>query len=205
VAYGPPPPRLPSIVGYVAAALVAVLGIAAGIALIVSGVHAYIDKVEGFERVDVPGSAEVSLEDDGGYSIYYERPGLDTEDDLPPISVAVTAPDGSAVDLDRYGSDVSYSVSGFDGRGVFTFTADNSGNYRVRTDGASGQVAVGRGIGARFAGAVVAGVATILLAPLLGALLALVTFLRRSRAKRAQAVAWQPPQPQWGGPTGWSR
>jgi hypothetical protein len=194
---------MPSIVGYVAAALLAVFGIVAGIALIVAGVRSYIDKVEGFERVDVPGSAEVSLEDDGGYSIYYERPGLDSEDPLPSISVAVTGPDGSAVDLDRYSSDVSYSVSGFDGRGVFTFDADQPGAYRVRTDGSQGQVAVGRGIGARFAGAVVAGVATLLLAPVLGAVVALMTFLRRSRAKRAQAATWQP-QPQWGGPaTGW--
>jgi hypothetical protein len=201
VAYGPPPPRLPSIVGYVAAVLVAVLAIAAGIALIVVGIRDYIDKVEGFERIDVPASAEVAL-DDGGYSIYFERPGLDSEDALPSISVAVTAPDGSPVDLDRYSADVSYSVSGFDGRGVFTFDADQPGSYRVRTDGSEGQVAVGRGIGARFAGAVVAGVATILLAPLLGALLALVTFLRRSRAKRAQAAAMWQPQPQWGA-TGW--
>lgn len=195
---------MPSIAGYVAAALVAVLGIAAGIALIVSGIRTYIDKVEGFERVDVPGSAEVSLEDDGGYSIYYERPGLDNESTLPSISVAVTGPDGAPVDLDRYHSEVSYSVSGFDGRGVFTFQADEPGAYRVRTDGAEGQVAVGRGIGARFAGAVVAGIATLLLAPLLGALLWLITFLRRSRAKRAQAAAWQP-QPQWGAPppTSW--
>jgi hypothetical protein len=64
-------------------------------------------------------------------------------------------------------------------------------------------VAVGRGIGARFAGAVVAGVGTLLLAPVLGAVLALITFLRRSRAKRAQAAAMWQPQPQWGGPTGW--
>ena len=187
---------MPSIVGYVAAGLLVVFGIAAGIALIVAGIRTYIDKVEGFERVDVPGSAEVSLEDDGGYSIYYERPGLDSEDSLPPISVAVLAPDGSPVDLDRYHSEVNYSVSGFDGRGVFTFQADAPGAYAVRTDGTEGQVAIGRGIGARFAGAVVAGIGTLLLAPLLGALLALVTFLRRSRAKRAA-------QPQWGGATGW--
>jgi hypothetical protein len=194
---------MPSIVGYVAAILVAITGIVGGIALIVGGIRDYIDKVEGFERVDVPGSAQVSLEDVGGYSIYFERPGLDSEDALPSISVAVTAPDGSSVDLDRYDTDVSYSVSGYDGRGVFTFRADSTGNYEVRTDGPEGQVAVGRGIGARFAGAVVAGVGTLLLAPVLGAVLALITFLRRSRAKRAQAAAMWQPQPQWGGPTGW--
>jgi hypothetical protein len=188
------------VTGYVLAGLLTLACIAGGIVLIVSGIRTYIDKVEGFERIDVPGSAQVSLEDDGGYSIYYERPGLDSEDALPPITVAVTAPDGSIVDLDRYDSDVSYSVSGYDGRGVFTFRADNPGNYAVRTDGSEGQVAVGRGIGARFAGAVVAGVGTLLLAPVLGAIVALVTFLRRSKAKRAQraaAQAWQQPQWEW--------
>jgi hypothetical protein len=196
---------VPSIAGYVIAVVVAVGGIALGIVLIISGIRSYIDKVEGFERVDVPGSAEVSLGDAGGYSLYFERPGLDNDDPLPRISVSVTAPDGSAVDLDRYSSDVSYSVSGFDGRGAFTFHADEPGAYRVRTDGAGGEVAVGRGIGARFAGAVVAGVGTLLLAPVLAGVLALLTFLRRSRAKRARSEAqWQQPQPQWAPPpTGW--
>jgi hypothetical protein len=205
VASGPPSPRLPSIAGYVLAAVVAAGGIALGIVLIISGIRSYIDKVEGFERVDVPSSAEVSLGDTGGYSLYFERPGLDSEDPLPRISVSVTAPDGSAVELDRYSTDVNYSVSGFDGQGAFTFHADEPGPYLVRTDGAGGQVAVGRGIGARFAGAVVAGVGTLLLAPVLAAVLALITFLRRSRAKRARSEAqWQQPQPQWGPPpTDW--
>jgi hypothetical protein len=86
---------------------------------------------------------------------------------------------------------------------VFTFDADEPGTYLVQSDGSPGELAVGRGIGARFAGSVVAGVATLLLAPVLGGVVALVTFLRRSRAKRAAAAAWQQ-QPQWGGPaTGW--
>jgi hypothetical protein len=210
VAYGQPSPRLPSIAGYVAAVLLALAGIVAGVALIVSGIRSYIDKVEGFERFPVPDSQDVTLGDDGGYSIYFERPGLDTEDPLPAISVTVTAPDGSPVELNRYESDVSYSVSGHDGRGVFTFQADEPGPYRVRADGSNGEVAVGRGIGARFAGAVVAGVGTLLLAPVLGAILALVTFLRRSKAKRSAAASWQQPQQQaqyggqYGGPpTGW--
>lgn len=204
MAYGPPP-RLPSVAGYVAAVLLAIAGIVAGVALIVSGIRTYIDRVEDFERFPAPGSEDVRLDEDGGYSIYFERPGLDDADPLPAISVSVTGPDGSTLDLDRYDTDVSYSVSGHDGRGVFTFRADTPGTYRVRADGSDGEVAVGRGIGARFAGSVVAGVGTLLLAPVLGAVLALVTFLRRSKAKRA-AAAWQQ-QPRWGGApggaTGW--
>ena len=167
-------------------------------ALIVSGIRSYIDKVEGFERFAVPDSRAVELDEDGGYSIYIERPGLDSEDALPAVSVSVSGPDGDPVDLDDYDTDVSYSVSGHDGRGVFTFRADVPGLYTVQADGSDAEVAVGRGIGARFAGAVVAGVATLLLAPVLAAVVALVTFLRRSRAKRAAAAT-----PAWGGPTGW--
>lgn len=200
MAYGPPP-KVPSIVGYVLAVLVAVAGIVAGVALVVSGIRSYIDKVEGFERLPVPGSEEVRLDEEGGYSVYFERPGLEDEDALPAISVSVTAPDGSTLDLDPYDTDVSYAVSGHDGRGLFTFRAPEAGAYEVRADGFGGELAVGRGIGARFAGAVVAGVATLLLAPLLAGVVALVTFLRRSRAKRAAAAAW-PQQPQWGGATG---
>ena len=202
MAYGPPPSKVPSIAGYLLAVLLAVAGVLAGVALIVSGVRSYIDKVEGFERFPVPGSEEVRLDEEGGYSIYFERPGLDDQDALPVVSVSVTAPDGSTLDLDPYDSEVSYEVSGHDGRGVFTFRASEPGTYEIRADGLGGELAVGRGIGARFAGAVVAGVATLLLAPVVGAVLALVTFLRRSRAKRAAAAAWEQ-QPRWGGATGW--
>jgi hypothetical protein len=187
---------VPSALGYVVAALLALAAIVAGVALIVSGIRSYIDKVEGFDRFTAPDS-EVVVLDEGGHSIYFERPGLDDEDPMPRISVSVTDPDGEPVDLDRYDTDVSYDVSGHDGRGVYTFSAEVPGRYEVRADGSGGEVAVGRGIGARFAGSVVAGVGLLLLAPLLGAILAVGTFLRRSRAKRASAV------PTWGGPTGW--
>ena len=190
---------MPSALGYVVAGLLALAAIAGGILLIVFGIRSYIDKVEGFDRFTAPGSEEVDL-GEGGHSIYFERPGLDDVDPLPPVSVSVTAPDGDLVPLDRYDADVSYEVSGHDGRGVFTFDADVPGRYLVRADGSGGVVAVGRGIGARFAGSVVAGVGLLLLAPLLGAILAVVTFLRRSRAKRAVAV---PAGPEWGVPTGW--
>ena len=188
---------MPSALGYVVAALLALAAIVAGVLLIVSGVRSYIDRVEGFDRFTAPDSEAVLL-DEGGHSIYFERPGLDDEDPMPRISVSVTDPDGEPVDLDRYDTDVSYDVSGHDGRGVYTFSAEVPGRYEVRADGSGGEVAVGRGIGARFAGAVVAGVAMLLLAPLLAAVVALVTFLRRSRARRARAAA----APAWG-PTGW--
>jgi hypothetical protein len=187
------------VTGYVLAGLLAIAGIAAGIALIVSGIRTYVDKVEGFERFEAPGRRAVTLSEEGGYSIYLERPGLDDDDPFPPISVTVTDPEGEAVELDRYDTDVSYSVSGHDGRGAWTFDADDEGTYQVRADGSGGEVAVGRGIGARFAGAVVAGVGMLLLAPVLGAIVALITFLRRSKAKRARKAAWQEP------PWGWTR
>jgi hypothetical protein len=189
VASGPPPRRPPSIAGYVAAAVVAVALVVAGVVVIATGWTAYEDKVEGFDRFPAPGSEEVSL-DEGGHSIYFERPFLDDADPLPPISVSVTDPNGQRVFLDRYDAEVSYDVSGHDGRGVFTFSADVPGVYEVRADGSGGEVAVGRGIGSRLAGSIVAGVAMLVLAPILGAVLAVVTFLRRSRAKRAAAAAW---------------
>jgi hypothetical protein len=195
-----PPPKVPSVTGYVLAGLLTLAGIAGGVLLIVSGIRTYVDKVEGFERFEAPDSRALDL-GEGGYSIYFERPGLDDDDPFPPISVSVVDPEGEPVDLDRYDTDVSYSVSGHDGRGAWTFDADDPGTYRIQADGSGGDVAVGRGIGARFAGAVVAGVGMLLLAPVLGAIVAVVTFLRRSKAKRARQAAWQQQPPQWG----WTR
>jgi hypothetical protein len=193
-----PPPKVPTIAGYLIAGCLVIAGISVGVGLIVSGIRTYVDKVEGFQRFEAPGSLAVNLAE-GGHSIYFERPGLDDDDPFPPISVSVTDPEGDEVDLDRYDTDVSYSVSGHDGRGAWTFDADDPGTYQVRADGSGGEVAVGRGIGARFAGSVVAGVGLLLLAPVLGAIVALVTFLRRSKAKRARRATWQQqPPPQWG-------
>jgi len=180
----------------VAAGVLAVAGVVGGIVLIVVGIRSYVDRIEGFERFPVPGSEQVDL-DDGGHSIYFERPGLDGEDVLPRLTVAVTpVAGGASLPLEDYDSDVSYEVSGHDGRGVFTFRVDDPGPYLVRADGSGGEVAVGRGIGSRWVSSVIAGALVLALGPLLGLVLALVTFLRRSRARRAAGP------PQWT-PTGW--
>jgi hypothetical protein len=196
VADGPHRRRRPSVLGYVAAVLLFLAGVIGGITLIVVGVQSYVDRIEGFERFSVPGSTRVEL-DEGGHSIYFERPGLDDVDPIPRLSATVTPADGGApLPLDDYDTDVSYQVSGHDGRGVFTFPVDDPGTYVVRADGSGGELAVGRGVGSRWVGSVIAGVALIGLGPLLGLVLAVVTFLRRSRAKRGAAP------PPWA-PTGW--
>jgi len=190
-----------SVAGYVLAPILALLLLGGGIALIVVGVTSYNDRIEDFQRFElqgVPGAVE--LDDPGGYSVYFE-PDDDTLDLSfayrdPPVLVQVFD-DDERVDVEEYDSEVTYEVSGRRGVGLYTFSADEPGTYTITVAGASGgvgaaeglgDIAVGRGIGTRLAGSLVAGISLLALAPLVGALLAIATFLRRSRARRREAT-----------------
>ncbi|CAN5527678.1 hypothetical protein BH18ACT1_BH18ACT1_11980 [soil metagenome] len=191
-----------SVAGYVLAPILALLLLGGGIALIVVGVTSYNDRIEDFQRFElqgVPGSVE--LDDTGGYSVYFEPDddgvGLSSAYRDPPVLVQVRDAGGEPVDVEEYDSEVTYEVSGRRGVGLYTFSADEPGTYTITVAGASGgvgaaeglgDIAVGRGIGTRLAGSLVAGISLLALGPLVGALLAIATFLRRSRARRRVAT-----------------
>ena len=71
----------------------------------------------------------MTINEPGGYSIYQEFPGAsDSGGPIGPPDVVVADPTGEAVDIDTYGSFVSYDQGSHEGRGIYTFRADQPGN-----------------------------------------------------------------------------
>jgi hypothetical protein len=185
----------------------AVFGIIAAIALWVLGVARMTDRVDDFARIDVPGTATVGIDEAGGYSIYHEYFGAGDDFFSSRPSVTVTDPSGDEVVLRPYGTDVSYDFGGHEGVGIYTFEAEQPGDYEVTADGESTSVvAVGRGIGRGIVSAVVGGFVVGGIGVVGGGIIAIVTGVRRSRSRRMIAAQWRqaPGPPGWpGAPGGW--
>jgi hypothetical protein len=214
-AFSPPPPPVvteqmvrPSKWWFVAAALVAVAGIVAAIVIVVLGAVDYAERIENFDRADVPGTLEVEITRPGGYSVYHEYGGA--FDDFTYVrepTVTVTDPSGAAVGLDTYDSVVTYATSDYDGEGLFTFEAEEAGTYLVAAEGSSGSgVAVGRGLGRGLTPYVAGSVVVGLLGVVAGTVIAIVVGVKRSQSRRAlrpvPAFGGWGPAPVWGGPPG---
>ncbi|MBA3303490.1 MAG: hypothetical protein H0U26_06440, partial [Acidimicrobiia bacterium] len=171
---------------------------------LVAGVRGYEDRIEDFDRFDVEDSTGLVDLEEGDYSIYYEP-----EDDAVDLSLAYREPPIFAVvdeegfvagdvPVEGYDSDVTYDVDGRHGVGLYTFSVDEPDTYEISVlpsdvssvPGEAGLVAVGPGVGRRFAGSLVAGIGLLGLGPLVGLVLAVATFVRRSRARRTVAPAW---------------
>jgi len=152
VSTAPARPRLtPSAWWYVAAAAIALAGMVAGVWMMVEGVGRVLEAVEDFDRTDVPGTLTVTIEDAGGYSIYHEFPGASDSGSrslVPEPDLSITNPDGDDVQLRPYTSLVTYAWGTIEGRGLYTFRADEPGTYELTADGDEGtRIAVGRGMG----------------------------------------------------------
>jgi len=152
VSTAPARPRLtPSAWWYVAAAAIALAGMVAGVWMMVEGVGRVLEAVEDFDRTDVPGTLTVTIEDPGGYSIYHEFPGASDSGSRSPVpepDLSITNPDGDDVQLRPYTSLVTYAWGTIEGRGLYTFHADEPGTYELTADGDEGtRIAVGRGMG----------------------------------------------------------
>jgi hypothetical protein len=233
--FAPPPPRevvanrmvRPSGWWFVAAGAIALVGIGIGIAVAVTTFLDWMDRVDAFDRTSVPGSVSVEITDPGGYSIYHESDDFGRDPAfLPEPEVEVLDPSGAEVPLDRYSASVTYSTGSHDGRGLFTFDADETGVYEVTASGDPGSVvAVGRGVGDDLLPGLLAGIAIGVAAPLAGGVMAIVVGIRRGQSRRAllsvpapyvgppgaggwggppPAPGYGPPGPAWYGPPGGS-
>jgi hypothetical protein len=195
----------PSAGWYGLGAALAVGGIILAIVIIVRTAIGFTDRIDDFQRIDVPGSDTVTL-DTGGYSIYHEYFGADdggSGDYLnPEVSVSVTAPDGSDVDLESYDSSVTYYSGEHEGVAIYSFEADEAGEYQVSIDGSLGEIAVGRGLGSGIVGGVIAAIASGAIGVLGGLVVILIVAIGRSRERRRRRIEFTRSQSQWPGPPG---
>lgn len=165
-----------------------------GIVLIVRTAVSFVDKIDDFQRVSVPGTETVHL-DEGSYTVYAES-GFRGETDSWSFngSVEIRDPQERLVELRRYGSRTTYDFDDREGLALWSFRADETGDYRVTTTGNPGAlVAVGPGLGAGIVGGVLGGIGLIVAGGLFALITIIVTAVRRGSARRRQlATTFQP-------------
>jgi hypothetical protein len=112
----------------------------------------------GMIRIVVPGSATVTLDKPGTYTIFHEKQSVVdgryyASDTVAGLRVDLVADTGGApVPVEPSGG-TSYSVGGRQGVSIFAFTIDRPGRYRLTTSLTNGQavLAIGQGmLGAIF-------------------------------------------------------
>lgn len=205
--FGVPPPSTgtapvkPSGWWHVLGGVLMAVGVIGGIVILVVGVLRSFSKVEDFDRVAVPGEGVVTLES-GSYTVYHEFPGAYDGVSGPRVEVALTAPDGSDVDLGRYAADVTYEWDRYEGAALYSFRADTDGDYQVSVDGAGDAIAIGEGIGSELAGGLLGGLGFGFVAFVSGLVIVIVTAVKRGRRKREQFYGsyGSAPGPTWGAP-----
>jgi hypothetical protein len=174
---GAPRPKM-SRVWYLVAALIAILGLAGGIAL---GLNNYQDsqrQLDNLARVSIPGTLTVRIPQPTERIIYYE--GSDSTR-LADLAITVTDPNGTDVSVSRYEGDLVYETLDLTtGRAVSTFDAQVPGRYTVAVSGAeTGQLTVGGNYAHQTLPGVLTGLGIAGLSLAAGFILWLVTFINR--------------------------
>jgi hypothetical protein len=95
------------------------------------------EQVENFQRVPIPGRAEVNFDEAGGYTVYFEGLGADDETaTLPAFRVSITPVGGGAdVPVRPYGGSELYNMAELSGRAIGTFEIEEPGRFLVQTAG----------------------------------------------------------------------
>lgn len=188
--------------GYGLAAALLILGIIAFVACF--GMLARAG--DGLTQVIAPGETELSLDETGKYTIFYESESVVGDEivstgEMPPMNIGVFSKEsGEPADVSESSTETTYTFGGRSGESIAQFTVDAPGDYVVRSEYPNGEdlgsivLAVGKGVTGNIFGAILLGFAGAGLT--LGAFIsALVTFLRRRRAKREVAPVPGPIQP----------
>ena len=182
---------MPGRKGYVAAAILFLLGLAAAGAFLFLRLR---DLGEGIRQIVVPGAAELVLDEAGGWTIYHET-GATVDgryyasEDVSGLAVSIADPDGGPVEVREPGATTSYEIGGRQGRSVLAFEADRPGTYVLTAeypDGEGAQVVLGvaHGFGRGMALTIGGTLALAFVSSGLAVAIAAFTFVRRYRAKR---------------------
>ncbi len=181
-------PHRPSALGYwIGGGLIAVVCIGAAVWAILT-YFGYLNQVNGFQRIIVPGTATVHVTQPTTQLLYYEGQG--SAPSLGQLGIHVTGPAGNAVTVIPYPGELLYHAPLVNptrsGTAIASFDATTSGNYRVNaspTSGTSGTVAIGGDILWDFGPHVVGIVAVFLIGMGAGLTMIIITAVRRSSAR----------------------
>lgn len=158
----------------------------AGIAIAVVGFGRLVSKVEGLQRVGMPGKAEIVLPA-GETTLYAEQRSIvdgktyETAEGVE-FRCGVRDPAGKEIALERPSSTVSYGFASYAGRNTFDLRVETAGTYVLLCDAPSQfAMAIGSGVGTLIVIAVVGGLVPVLL----GVLTFFIVLVKRRRQKRA--------------------
>lgn len=203
--------KRPGRVGFWIGGLLIVAGVVVAVTGLVIGIRSIGETVDGYQRVSARSGGSIQLDDAGSYRVFFEGAGADDGFGAPGV-FSIIGPDGQEVLLESDFSSENYSVNGHSGRKIAKFRAPTAGRYQIRpvtNDGGpiTGTLAIGkRGpTGSIFAilGGIFGGLALFVV----GAVVLIVSGVRRSRSRQA-ARAYPGPGTGWGapptGPAGWA-
>ena len=182
------PPR-PGIGGYVVALVLALGSCVTGVAWGWIGVGSAADRFQSFAA---PGSATVTLDEAGTWKLYAERTGRSVRrTDFDACTVTVTAADGRAVPVATFtGGTETYNVGNKRGVAIRQIDVPQPGDYTVDvqwnagTKGEPFTAALNTGFMGSIMVGVFGGCGVAVLGVLLGAIVAIVTLVRRTRRAR---------------------
>lgn len=187
---GPPAPtkRGPSTRGYWFAGALALAAVLVSVAIVATGVLRITSAIDDLQRVDVPGEGLVTFTEPGGYTVYYEGPGVGEDGGIPGFSAALVPEGGEeGIPLSDYVGSFTYSLGGHDGAALWTVRIERPGTYRLVAfdeTAPGGTLAVGPSVGGGFIGSILAAMAVGLLGLVLAAAVAIATLKRRRRFGR---------------------
>jgi hypothetical protein len=185
-------PHRPSGLGYwIGGALIAAAVIGAVIWAVLT-YFGYLNQVNSFQRMTVPGTATIHVTQPTTRVLYYEGPG--PAPSLGQLGIHVTGPAGNAVSVIPYTTELLYHAPMVNptrsGTAIASFDATTSGNYRINADpatGTGGTIAIGGDILWDAAPHVVGFIAVFLVGTGAGLTLIIITAVRRSSARRLAA------------------
>jgi hypothetical protein len=178
-------------------AVLILIGVVGGIALIALGAKSLSDTVNGYQRVDARRGGVVTFDKAGRYSAYYEENGIRRRSDIPQIQIVLSGPGGRqtlTAQADGSTSTEHYSFGDHEGVRVTRFTISTPGRYQVNVVGAgepsAGQpveIAFGRGSITKGILSVAGGILGGGLIVFIGLILLIATAVRRGRYRKRMA------------------
>lgn len=186
--YGPSSIRPSRLWYWVAAGLL--IAALACVSFAVAGFVSLSHQINAFQRVRVPGRADVSFASPGGYLIYFEGPGFSSAGRTGTVHVLLLGTDGLPVPISRLqGRSENYSVTGHSGVAVASFTIARPGTYVLSAGSPTSPVpvdiAVGRSIGAGIGAIVILLLVAVFALGPAAVVVGAVTAVRRNRSRRA--------------------
>jgi len=152
------------------------------------------------QRVVAPGQSDLALNAPGDYTIYYEHRSVvgnrvySTDENLSGLECdLVSKATGAKIPLSASSTNSTYSIGSYEGKSLLEFHVEQPGMYQLTTvyaaarEGPEIVLAVGQGIFTKILLAVFGGVASLFACLALAAAIAVVTFIKRSKARKQLA------------------